>query len=165
MQLEKIFHSFGLSASLAELVTVLLVMLAIAVIFWLAVGKKRLHNSVMNIYLSFALVQVLPIDLIGTSKNLPVLIFLILLVLLTLIGRYTFDIGLSGSGLAYWQIFLMSFFEVGAIFSVVATFLGDKQLLQYVSKDALFYFTSPWAKFSWLALPLLFLIYINKSND
>ncbi|MEI8344242.1 MAG: hypothetical protein WCF93_04805 [Candidatus Moraniibacteriota bacterium] len=165
MQLEKIFHSFGLSASLAELVTVLLVMLAIAVILWLVVGKKRLHNSVMNIYLSFALVQVLPTDLISTNKNLPVLVFLSLVILLTLIGKYTFDIGLSGSGLAYWQIFLMSFLEVGAIFSISVSFLGDKQLLQYVSKDALFYFTSPWAKFSWLAMPLLFLIYINKSND
>ncbi len=165
MQLEKIFHSFGLSASLAELVTVFLVMLAIAVILWLVVGKKRLHNSVMNIYLSFALVQVLPVNLISTNKNLSVLIFLILLVVLTLIGNYTFDIGLSGSGLAYWQIFLMSFFEVGAVFSITASFLGDKQLLQYVSKDALFYFTSPWAKFTWLALPLLFLIYINKRND
>ncbi len=165
MQLEKIFRSFGLSASLAELVTVFLVMLAIAVVLWLVVGKKRLHNSVMNIYLSFALVQVLPVNLISTNKNLSVLIFLILLVVLTLFGNYTFDIGLSGSGLAYWQIFLMSFFEVGAVFSITASFLGDKQLLQYVSKDALFYFTSPWAKFIWLALPLLFLIYINKSND
>jgi hypothetical protein len=165
MQLEKVFRTFGLSSSLAELVTVVLVMLAIAVILWLVVGKKRLHNSVMNIYLSFALVQVLPVNLISTTKNLSVLIFLILLVVLTLIGNYTFDIGLSGSGLAYWQIFLMSFFEVGAIFSVVAAFLGDKQLLQYISKDALFFFSSPWAKFTWLALPLLFLIYINKSND
>jgi hypothetical protein len=165
MQLEKVFRTFGLSSSLAELVTVVLVMLAIAVILWLVVGKKRLHNSVMNIYLSFALVQVLPVNLISTTKNLSVLIFLILLVVLTLIGNYTFDIGLSGSGLAYWQIFLMSFFEVGAIFSVVVAFLGDKQLLQYISKDALFFFSSPWAKFTWLALPLLFLIYINKSND
>lgn len=165
MQLEKIFRSFGLSSSIAELVTVLLVMLAIAVVLWLAVGKKRLHNSVMNIYLSFALVHVLPTDLIGNNKNLPMLIFLILLVLLTLIGRYTFDIGLSGSGLAYWQIFLMSFLEVGAIFSILAGFFGDKELLKYVSKDALFYFSSPWAKFLWLASPLLFLIYINKSND
>jgi hypothetical protein len=165
MQLEKIFHSFGLSASLAEMATVVLVMLAIAVVFWFAVGKKRLHSSVMNIYLSFTIVQVLPSDLIGTNKNLPLLIFLILMVVLTFMGKYTFDIGLSGSGLAYWQIFLMSFLEIGAIFSILAYFLGDKELLKYVSKEALFYFTSPWARFAWLSLPLLFLIYINKSND
>lgn len=165
MQLEKIFRSFGLSSSLAELVTVLLVMLAIAVIFWLVIGKKRLHNSVMNIYLSFALVQVLPAEMVGANRNLPVLIFLILMALLTLMGKYTFDIGLSGSGLTYWQIFLMSFLEVGAIFSVLISYFGDKELLKYVSRDALFYFSSPWAKFLWLAMPLLFLIYINKSGE
>ena len=165
MQLEKIFRSLGLSSSLAEIVTVFLVMLAIAIIFWLVIGKKRLHNSVMNIYLAFTLVQVLPAEIVGVNKNLPVLMFLILMVLLTLIGKYTFDIGLSGSGLTYWQILLMSFLEVGAIFSILISYIGDKELLKYVSKDALFYFSSPWAKFLWLTLPLLFLIYINKSDE
>lgn len=162
MQLEKIFSSFGLSVSSAQLVTLLLVLLAISVAFWLLVGRFRLHSVLINIYISYALVGALPKDVIGANVNLSVMLLLIIIVLLTLMGKYTFDIHLSGSGLAYWQIFIMSFLEVGLIASIVASIMGDKALLKYVSKDALFYFTSPWAKFLWLTLPLIFLIYINK---
>lgn len=163
MQLEKIFKSFGLSVTSAELVTLLLVMLAITVAFWLLVGRFRLHSVLINIYISFALIGALPKDMVGTNgSTLSVMLFLIGIVLLTLMGKYTFDIHLSGSGLAYWQIFTMSFLEVGLITSLLAGFVGDKTLLKFVSKEALFYFTSPWAKFLWLAMPLAFLIYINK---
>lgn len=164
MQLEKIFKSFGLSVASAELVTLLLVMLAVTVAFWLLVGRFRLHSVLINIYISFALVGALPKDLIGTNTVMSVLLFMIGIVLLTLMGKYTFDIHLSGSGLAYWQIFTMSFLEVGLITSLLAGFVGDKTLLKFVSKEALFYFSSPWAKFLWLALPLAFLIYINKKG-
>ena len=162
MQLEKVFGSFGLSVASAQLVTLLLVLLAISVAFWLLVGRFRLHSVLINIYISFALVGAFPKDVIGTSSNLPIMLFLISIVLLTLMGKYTFDIHLSGSGLAYWQIFTMSFLEVGLIVSILAAFVGDKTLLRFVSKDAIFYFSSPWAKFLWLTLPLAFLIYINK---
>lgn len=162
MQLEKIFRTFGLSVSSAELVTLVLVVLAITVAFWLLVGRFRLHSVLINIYISFALVWTLPKDFIGTNTNLSVMLFLISIVLLTLMGNYTFDIHLSGSGLAYWQIFTMSFLEVGLIISIIAAFIGDKTLLRFVSKDAIFYFSSPWARFLWLAMPLAFLVYINK---
>ena len=164
MKLENIFHSLGLSVSVAEFVTLALVFMAITIVFWLIIGRFRLHIVLINIYISFALVQALPADIIGSNKNLPVLLFLILTILLTLIGRYTFDIHLSGSGLAYWQIFVMSFLEVGLILSILISFFGSKELLKYVSKDALFYFSSPWAKFLWLSLPLAFLIFINKRS-
>lgn len=164
MQLEKIFSGLGLSASLAELVTLALVIIAVTIVFWLVVGRFRLHNALMNIYISFALIQVIPADVMGSNRNLPMLVFLILVILFTLFGKYTFDIHLSGSGLAYWQIFVMSFLQVGLIFSILISFVGDKELLKYVSKEALFYFSSPWAKLLWMALPLVFLIYINKSE-
>lgn len=162
MQLEKLFRTLGLSVASAEIVTLVLVILAITVAFWLLVGRFRLHSVLINIYISFSLVWAIPKDVIGTSANLSVMLFLISVVLLTLLGKYTFDIHLSGSGLAYWQIFTMSFLEVGLIVSILAAFIGDKTLLKFVSRDALFYFSSPWAKFLWLALPLAFLVYINK---
>lgn len=162
MQLEKLFKSLGLSVASAELVTLVLVILAITVAFWLLVGRFRLHSVLINIYISFALAGALPKQIIGTNTTLLILLFMISIVLLTLMGKYTFDIHLSGSGLAYWQIFIMSFLEVGLIMSLLAGFVGDKTLLKFLSKDALFYFSSPWAKFLWLAMPLAFLIYINK---
>lgn len=162
MQLEKIFRTLGLSVASAELVTLILVILAITVAFWLLVGRFRLHSVLINIYISFALVGALPKETMGTNSTLSIMLFLIAIVLLTLMGKYTFDIHLSGSGLAYWQIFTMSFLEVGLIVSLLAGFVGDKTLLKFVSKEALFYFSSPWAKFLWLSMPLAFLIYINK---
>lgn len=164
MQLEKVFHGLGLSVSLAETVTLLLVILAVTVIFWLVIGRFRLHSVLINIYISFALVQATPKELMGTIPNFSVIVFLALIIILTLLGKYTFDIHLSGSGLAYWQIFTMSFLEVGLIISILVLFVGDKQLLKFVSKDALFYFSSPWARFLWLLLPLGFLVYINKRS-
>lgn len=164
MQLEKIFSSLGLSVASAQLVTMILVLLAITVAFWLLVGRFRLHSVLINIYISFSLVWAIPKEFIGTNSNLSIMLFLISIVLLTLMGKYTFDIHLSGSGLAYWQIFTMSFLEVGLIVSIMAAFVGDKTLLKFVSKDALFYFSSPWARFLWLALPLAFLVYINKKG-
>ena len=164
MQLEKVFGSFGLPASDAQIVTLVLVLLAVTVAFWLLVGRKRLHAVLVNIYLSFILTQAIPKDILGANLNYLVVIFLAIILLLTFFGRYTFDIQLSGSGLAYWQLFVMSFLEVGLIVSIMAFFVGDKTLLKFVSKDALFYFSSPWAKFLWLALPLAFLVYINKKG-
>lgn len=164
MQLEKVFKSFGLSVASAELVTLLLVMLAITVVFWLLVGRFRLHSVLINIYISFALVWALPKDMMGANTSLSIMLFMISVIILTLMGKYTFDIHLSGSGLAYWQIFVMSFLEVGLITSLIVYFVGDKTLLKFVSKDALFYFSSPWAKFLWLLMPLAFLIYINKKG-
>ena len=162
MQLEKVFRILGLSVNLAEIVTLVLVLLAITVAFWLLVGRFRLHSVLINIYISFALVQAFPKNMTGTNTNLLILLFLISVVLLTLMGKYTFDIHLSGSGLAYWQIFVMSFLEVGLIASILIFFISDKTLIKFVSEDALFYFSSPWARFLWLILPLTFLIYINK---
>ncbi len=164
MQLEKVFRTFGLSVGFAELVTLVLVLLAVTVAFWLLVGRFRLHSVLINIYIAFALAQTFPKDIVGTNSNLLIMLFLIFIVLFTLMGKYTFDIHLSGSGLAYWQIFVMSFLEVGLIASILVRFVGDKTLVKFVSKDALFYFSSPWAQFLWLALPLVFLIYINKKG-
>lgn len=164
MQIEKIFGILGLSASSAQLVTFVLVILAFAVVFWLLVGRKRLHAVLMNIYLAFVLTEAFPKDVIGTNVNVIVATFLAVILILTFFSKHTFDIQLSGSGLAYWQLFVMSLLEVGLIASISAFLVGDKVLLKFLSKDALFYLTSPWAKFAWFAMPLAFLVYINKKG-
>ena len=76
MQLEKVFGSFGLPASDAQIVTLVLVLLAVTVAFWLLVGRKRLHAVLVNIYLSFILTQAIPKDILGANLNYLVVIFL-----------------------------------------------------------------------------------------
>ena len=162
MQLDKIFLKLGLTSSSAELITLALVLIVISAIFWLLIGRFRLHNFLINIYISFALLAVLPQDMLTFTKSAPALVFLIFIVLLTLMNRYLFDIHQSGSGLAIWQVFVVSFLEVGLMISIILSYIPSKEVLKYLSRDASFYFVSPWAKFVWMVLPIAFLIFVKK---
>ena len=164
MQLDKIFLSFGLAKNVTELVTLFLVILLISTIFWLLIGRFRLHNFLINIYISFALSQILPKDFMLFNKNSYALAFLIFLVFLTLMNKYLFDIHQSGSGLAIWQVFVMSFFEVVLIFSILFSFLPSKDILAFMFKPALAYFIDPWWRVVWMTLPLVFLIFIKRRD-
>lgn len=162
MQLDKLFLNLGLASSAAELVTLVLVLLVLSTIFWLLIGRFRLHNFLINIYISLAILQVIPRDLLDFSKNSSVLFFLILVVLLTLLNAYLFDIHQSGSGLALWQVFLMSFFEVVLLVSIVVSFLPVKDVTKYISKNSLGYFIEPWWRLGWMIMPLAFLVFVKK---
>lgn len=162
MQLDKLFSSFGLASSVAELVTLLLVLLVFSTVFWLLIGRFRLHNFLINIYISLALLQVVPEEVMDFSPNASVLIFLIFIVLLTLMNKYLFDIHQSGSGMALWQVFVMSFLEVVLLLSVIISFLPTKLVIKYISKNSLGYFVDPWWTFAWMILPLAFLIFVRR---
>lgn len=164
MQLEKIFSGLGLAKSTTELVTLLFVMVTISALFWVFIGRFRLHNFLINIYISYAILAVLPTEIMNMNKYFQIIAFFGFLIILTLMNRYLFDIHQNGSGLALWQVFVMSFLEVGLILSIILVFIPAKEALKYLSKDAIFYFTSVWARLIWMALPLLFLIFVNKRN-
>jgi len=164
MQLDKLFLSLGLAKSSAELVTLVLVLLVASTIFWLLIGRFRLHNFLINTYISYALLQVLPKELTTFTANASVLIFLIFIVILTLMNKYLFDIHQSGSGLAIWQVYVMSTLEVLLVLSIIISLTPSKDVLVYISKDVLQYFTLPWWKFLWMILPLAFLIFVKKRD-
>jgi hypothetical protein len=109
--------------------------------------------------------HVVPVDVMAFSKYSSVLIFLIFVVLLTLMNKYLFDIHQSGSGMALWQVFLMSFFEVVLMLSVLFSFLPAKDVLKYISKTSLGYFIDPWYALAWMILPLAFLIFMKKREN
>ena len=162
MQLDKLFSNFGLASSAAELVTLILVLLVLSTLFWLLVGRFRLHNFLINMYISLAILQVIPKDVMAFSKNSSILVFLISVVLLTLLNKYLFDIHQSGSGLALWQVFVMSFFEVVLLLSIVISFLPAKEVTLYISKNFLSYFIDPLWRLVWMIAPLAFLVFVRK---
>ncbi|KKP94787.1 MAG: hypothetical protein US25_C0061G0005 [Candidatus Moranbacteria bacterium GW2011_GWE1_36_7] len=164
MQLDKLFLNFGLAASVAEMVTLVLVLLVLSTIFWLLIGRFRLHNFLINMYISLALLSVIPSNVMSFSKNSSIILFLIFVILLTLMNKYLFDIHQSGSGMALWQVFLMSFFEVVLLLSIIFSFLPAKDVAKYVSKNSLSYFIDPWWSFAWMILPLAFLIFVKKRD-
>ena len=125
MQLDKIFLNLGLAGNMAELATLALVILAVSAVFWVLIGRFRLHNFLINTYISFALVQVIPKDVMSFNKYSYLLAFLILIVLLTLINKYLFDIHQYGSGLSLWQVLTVSFLEVMLLASIIFSFFPE----------------------------------------
>lgn len=164
MQLNKVFLNLGLAGSVAELVTLILVILVLSTLFWLLIGRFRLHNFLINTYISLALVSAIPQDVMDFNKNSHILLFLIFVTFLTLMNKYLFDIHQSGSGLAIWQVFVMSFLEVVLLLSIIFSYLPAKDILDYISKGSMVYFIDPWWKLAWMVLPLAFLIFVKKRD-
>jgi len=164
MQLNQIFQNLGLAKSATELATLILVILAASWLFWLFIGRFRLHNFLINTYISFALVQIVPKDMMLFSKYSSLILFFVFIALLTLANRYLFDIHQYGSGLAIWQVFVMSFLEIMLLISIIFSFLSAKESLQYISVNYLIYFTDPWWRVLWMVMPLLFLVVVKKRN-
>ena len=147
------FTSSGLAAELSAIAALLLV---ISLAFWVVIGRFRLHNALINIYISFAIMQAAMGEVADFGKYMPLVVFL------TIIDSSLFEIHLSGSGLSIWQVVVLSFLEAGLLASIVFTFLPEKQILKYISIGSLDYFTSPLAIILWMVSPLLFLILISR---
>ena len=153
---------FTQSGLIAELTAIGAVLLAVSVGFWILIGRFRLHNALINIYISYAVLQVAYDEVLVFGKFMPLLVFLILVVFLTLADSSLFDIHLSGSGLAIWQVILLSFLEAGLLVSIISSLAPGKQMTEYISPNSLEYFVSPWAGIFWMVVPLLFLILVGR---
>lgn len=165
MQLDTLFLGMGMTKSSIELLTLVFVLFFISVIFWVLIGRFRLHNFLINTYISFVGIQVMPKDVLKLNDYMPVILFLLFIVILTLLNQYLFDIHQVGSGLALWQVFVMSFLEVGMLVSIILPYIPSKEVLKYISKDSIGYFTDPWSRMIWMFLPLIFLIIVNKRRQ
>lgn len=164
MQLDKIFQNLGFGGNAAETLSVALVLLVLSMLFWFLVGRFRLHNFLINTYISLAVVSVIPQNIASFSESSRAMIFMITVVFLTLMNKYIFDIHQSGSGLAIWQVVVMSFLELMLFLSIVASFLPGLELPKYLSNASLGYLTDPRWLLVWMILPLVFLIFVKKKG-
>jgi len=157
-----VLEKFMQSSLAAELSAIGAVLLMISAGFWILIGRFRLHNALINIYISFAVLQVAYDEVLVFGKFMPLLLFLILVVFLTLVDSNLFDIHFSGAGLAIWQVILLSFLEAGLLVSIVSSLVPQKQMLKYISANSLEYFVSPWAGIFWMVVPILFLAMVGR---
>lgn len=164
MKLDDIFAALGLSSSVGELITLFVVLLIVSTLFWLLIGKYRLYNILIDVYIALALLQVILPVFPDLGKSTPMIVFLSLVLLFKLLDKYLFDIHISGSGMAIWEVCIVSFLEVGLIVSIIMTYVSEKDILKYLSRDSLEYFISPWARLIWMVMPLLFIMIINKRS-
>jgi hypothetical protein len=162
MNLSLLFSKLGLSASLSQDITLLLVVIFVSFIFGMFIGRYKLISILINIYVSLAIISAVPEQYI-TDFTYKLLGFLILVVLLTLAGKKLFEIHISGAGTGFlWRVFAMSFLEVLMLISIVLTFVPKKIALDYVSSSSYVYLASENARLIWLVAPMVFMFIIHK---
>jgi len=163
--LEDIFIKIGLPKIIAGDVSFMIFFLLISIGFGMFIGRFRLINVLINVYIAIAILTVMPKEIFSPYSMAALFFFVVAVIVLTIVDSHLFDIHISGSGGSFfWRLFVMSFFEAGLIFSVLISF-GDKEsLLKIISIDIYNLFTSQIAKIFWMLAPLFVLFFINKKE-
>jgi hypothetical protein len=164
MAVSTFFTSLGLPEKISGDISLFLVLALVSVGLGMYIGRFRLVNVLINIYIATAILGVIPEKWLSGSDILQAIYFLVSVVFLTIIGDYLFDIHISNtvpSGF-FWRLLVMSFLEMGLAFSIVISLLPKKMVLQYISEGSLVYFASPYAQIFWMIIPLVFLLFLSK---
>lgn len=162
---EDLFLKFGLSDILAKDISFIIFFIIISIAFGMIIGRFRLINVLINVYIAIAILTVMPKDIFLPQSIVALFFFVVAVVVLTMIDSHLFDIHISGSGGSFfWRLFVMSFFEAGLIFSVLISFWDKPTLLQFISIDIYSLFVSEYARIFWMMAPLFVLFFINKKE-
>jgi len=162
MNLASIFSNFGIPQQLSQDIMLAFFIALISFVFGMFIGRYRLISILVNIYVSYSIVNVIP-ERFLTEYYYKVFIFWAIIVALTLASRRLFEIYITGSGSGFlWRIFVMSFLETVFLISVSLSLLPKKIALGYVSADAYNYLATEWARLAWMLIPLAFMFFIHK---
>lgn len=162
MNLSLIFSKLGISQDIAQDVTLLLTIVLASFIFGMLIGRYRIVSILINIYISFAIVTVIP-EKFFEDYTLKLIFFLGIIVSLALFNRRLFEVYFTGSGSGFlWRVFAMSFLEVMLLLSITLSFLPKKIALGYVSAKAFDYLAFGTAPLIWMVIPIVFLIFVHK---
>lgn len=163
--LEDLFIKFGLSSILAKDISFMLFFLLISVAFGMFIGRFRLINVLINVYIAIAVLTVMPKEIFTPYSLAALFFFVVAVVVLTMVDSHLFDIHISGSGGSFfWRLFVMSFFEAGLIFSVLINFWDKNTLLKFISIDIYNIFAFEYMRIFWMLVPLGVLFFINKKE-
>lgn len=163
--LKGFFTSLGLSENLSGDISFLFFFLVVSIAFGMLVGRFRLINVLINVYIAIAILTVMPREIFTPYSLAALFFFVAAVVVLTMVDSHLFDIHISGSGGSFfWRLFVMSFFEAGLIFSVFISFWNREAVLKFISPDIYLVFASEIMRIFWMLAPLLVLFFINKKE-
>jgi hypothetical protein len=163
--LKDLFIKFGLPETLSGDISFLAIFALVSVAFGMFIGRFRLINVLINIYIAIAVLTVMPAEIFSPYSLAALFFFVVAVIVLTMVDSHLFDIHISGSGGSFfWRLFVMSFFEAGLIFSVIFSFWDKENLLKFISNDIYILFLSQYAKIFWMLAPLFVLFFINKKE-
>lgn len=162
--MQGLFVNLGLPEKISGDISLFLILAAVSVGLGMYIGRFRLVNVLINIYIAVAILSVVPEKWLSGSEILQAIFFLVVVVFLTIIGDYLFDIHISNTVTSgfFWRLLVMSFLEMGLVFSIIISLLPKKVVLQYISENSLVYFSSPYAQIFWMVIPLIFLLFLSK---
>ncbi|HCP08326.1 MAG TPA: hypothetical protein DIT25_00800 [Candidatus Moranbacteria bacterium] len=162
MNITFLFSKLGLSDDLSQDIMLLIFIAFVSFVYGILIGRTRLMTVLINIYVAYAVVAVVPQEIFD-GYELKILAFLGILALLTVLNKRFFDISLSGSGSGFlFRVFSMSFLQVVLVLSIAFSFFPENAAMEYISGSAYEYLVSGWAPLVWMIAPLLLMFYIYK---
>ena len=133
-------------------------------------GKKKLIAALFSLYVSgLVFANFSYLDFVVKGRTLlevflfRSLTFAVLIILLALLFNRILSRDDSSGTRQWWQVFLLSFLEVGLLMSFIFQLLPAKELFTFspVVKNI---FASSGAFFWWLTLPLVALFFISRKR-
>ena len=140
-------------------IILVLALLAIGVFYGLFRGSRRMAATIIYTYVALAVFSVLPIDKITRifSETNEYIVragsFLILFILLSLLLGTKKGKGFRSGG-SWWQIFLLSFLQVGFLTHIILNFLPPEKIaaLAPLTKN---FFAAPNYHLWWMLAPIV----------
>lgn len=162
-QISGLLSAFKMPVTLAGDLSFLLLFVGLSLAFGFVVGRWKLVNILINVYIALAFVGVFPREYLAFSVYAKAGLFLVLVALLTVLDKRLFDVHISNAGTDFfWRLLVMSLLVTGMIVSVTLSFLPKAAALGVISRTAYGYFASATALSFWLVVPLVALLFINN---
>lgn len=153
----------GVPKQYAGDIWLLILFIAISLALVFIVKKKRLGAFLLSVYISYVIFifsYFLP-----DSSSTKIIYFGILIFAIFWSMKKFFTFSIGGKKIAVWtQSVILSFLTVGMITSLVFSWLPQKEVQEFFSPFSKQLFTSDIFQLVWVALPLLFLLFLKKNR-
>lgn len=151
---------------------ILLIFFFIAAGFFygISAGKRRIVSALLFTYVAIAVFPLLPIEKIASLTEIKNIFYIksasftvLFFILYFLLGNKKIKFGFS-KGESWWQLFLLSFFQVGLLLNAIFSLLPPEKIkiLAPITREV---FAKPQIKIWWYILPLLALFIIKKMEQ
>ncbi len=141
-------------------------LLAIGFFYGISTGKRKIAATLIYTYVALAVFSALPLNklnqILGVKEEffLKIGVFLIIFLLLVFLLGSRKSRGFAPAG-AWWQIFLLSFLQVGLLIHTLLNFLPPEKIkiLAPLTKNL---FANPHLHIWWIIIPIALVIILRR---
>ena len=122
--LDRLTSMLALPKNIAGDLSLILLFVGVSLLVGFIFGRWKLVNILINVYISVALVGVMPEAWFAVSVYAKAGVFIVLLTVLTMFDERLFDIHITSAGTDFfWRFFVTSFLVTGSVLSSIFSFL------------------------------------------